>query len=292
VIVTQRKREGTDISMTAEITTAALVGQGRTADIYLWDNNQILKLFHTGWSLTAVEQEARINRIVQKTALPVPATGGMIEIDGRHGILFDRIDGSTMLRQLGAKPWTAISLLHAFADLHVKMHAHTIAVGEVPSQRHQLTHLIQQASPLPAAWTAAALAALDRLPDGNRLCHGDYHPDNVLMSAHGPIIIDWSEATAGNPLADVARTALIFRIGAPPPGGMSPLLIGRIRAVAQLTYLRRYRKRAPALRTELAAWRLPIAAARLAAGIPAEQQQLLALIEALVTSRDIPVATP
>jgi uncharacterized protein (TIGR02172 family) len=274
----------------AEITTATLAGRGRTADIYRWDDNQILKLFHTGWSLSAVEQEARISRLVAETGLPVPATGGLIEIDGRHGILFERIDGPTMLRHLGVKPWTAIPLLHAFADLHVRMHAHTMAMGELPSQRQQLTHLIEQASPLPAAWMAAALAALDRLPDGTCLCHGDYHPDNVVMSTHGPIIIDWSEATSGNPLADVARTALIFRMGAPPPGGMSPLLIGRIRAVAQVTYLQRYRRRAPALRAELAAWRLPIAAARLAAGIPEEQQQLLAQIEALVRNRAKPVA--
>jgi uncharacterized protein (TIGR02172 family) len=276
----------------AEITTAALVGQGRTADIYLWDNNQILKLFHTGWSLSAVEQEARISRLVQETGLPVPATGGMTEIDGRHGILFERIDGPSMLHQLGARPWTAISLLHAFAELHVKMHAQTIAVEEVPSQRQQLTQQIQQASSLPAAWTAAALAALDRLPDGTCLCHGDYHPDNVLMSTHGPIIIDWSAATSGNPLADVARSALIFRMGAPPPGGMSPLLVGSTRAFAQMTYLRRYMKRKPALRAELAAWRLPVAAARLGAGIPEEQQQLLTQIEALVRSRDIPMAVP
>lgn len=276
--------------MAADITTAALVGQGRTADIYLWDNDQILKLFHTGWSLSAVEQEARISRIVHATGLPVPASGGMMEIDGRYAILFERIDGPSMLRQLGAKPWAAIPMLHAFADLHVSMHAHT--PRELPSQRQHLTQEIRQASALPAEWTAAALDALDHLPDGNCLCHGDYHPDNVLMSTHGPIIIDWSEATAGNPIADVARTALIVRLGAPPPGGMSSLLIGPTRAFAQSMYVGRYRKRYPALRAELAAWQLPIAAARLGAGIPEEQQQLLALIEALVRNRDTVMAAP
>jgi aminoglycoside phosphotransferase (APT) family kinase protein len=214
----------------------------------------------------------------------------MIEIEGRHGILFEHIDGPSMLHQLGAKPWSAIPLLHAFADLHISMHAHTMR--EFPSQRLHLTQEIRRASALPAKWTAAALAALDHLPDGNRLCHGDYHPDNVLMSPHGPIIIDWSEATAGNPIADVARTALIFRMGAPPPGGMSRPLIGPTRAFAQSMYLRRYMKRYPAFRAELAAWRLPIAAARLGAGIPEEQQQLLALIEALVRNLDARMAAP
>jgi aminoglycoside phosphotransferase (APT) family kinase protein len=273
-------------SKAADISTAALVGQERTAEIYVWGDNQILKLFRSGSPLAAVEQETRISQIIHELGLPVPATGGMIEVDGRHGILFERIDGPSMLRQLGAKPWTAISLLHVFADLHVRMHAHT--VREFPSQRQHLTHLIQQASAssLPAEWTAAALTALNQLPDGSCLCHGDYHPDNVLMSPTGPIILDWSEATCGNPLADVANTSLIFRLGAPPPGGMSRLLIGPARAVADATYVRGYLKRAPALRAELAAWHLPIAAARLGAGIPEEQQRLLAQIETLVRTRD------
>jgi Ser/Thr protein kinase RdoA (MazF antagonist) len=275
--------------MAADIATAALVGQGRTADIYLWDNHQILKLFHTGWPLAAVEQEAHISQIVHATGLLVPACGGRIEIGGRSGILFECIDGPSMLRQLGAKPWTAIPLLHAFADLHVSMHTHSMPA--LPSQRQHLAQEIRQASALPAEWTAAALVALDQLPDGNRLCHGDYHPDNVLLSPHGPIIIDWSEATAGNPIGDVARTALIFRMGAPPPGGMSRLLSGPTRAFAQSMYVRRYRKRCPARQAELAAWQLPIAAARLGAGIPEEQQQLLALIEALVRHRDARKAT-
>jgi Ser/Thr protein kinase RdoA (MazF antagonist) len=35
-----------------------------------------------------------------------------------------------------------------------------------------------------------ALERLNQLPDGDALCHGDYHPDNVLMTRNGPIIID------------------------------------------------------------------------------------------------------
>jgi aminoglycoside phosphotransferase (APT) family kinase protein len=281
--VMQHHGERGYFAMVADITTAALVGQGRTAEIYVWGNTQILKLFRRGWPLSVVEQEAHISRIVHEMELPVPAIEGMIEVDGRYGILFERIDGPSMLRQLGAKPWTAIQLLHGFADLHVRMHAHT--VREFPSQRQHLTHLIEQASPLPAEWSAAALTVLNQLPDGNCLCHGDYHPDNVLMSPHGPIIIDWSEATSGNPIADVARTSLIFRLGAPPPGGMSPLLIGPARAFAHATYVRRYMKRYPAIRAELAAWHLPIAVARLGAGIPEEKHRLLAQIEVLVRNR-------
>ncbi|MDE6790423.1 MAG: aminoglycoside phosphotransferase family protein, partial [Clostridia bacterium] len=43
------------------------------------------------------------------------------------------------------------------------------------------------------------------------LCHGDFHPSNIIITADGtPYIIDWAHATQGNASADVARTYLMF----------------------------------------------------------------------------------
>ncbi len=39
-----------------------------------------------------------------------------------------------------------------------------------------------------------------------RLLHGDFHPNNILYTASGPVVIDWSFASSGDPLLDVART--------------------------------------------------------------------------------------
>jgi aminoglycoside phosphotransferase (APT) family kinase protein len=40
--------------------------------------------------------------------------------------------------------------------------------------------------------------------------HLDLHPDNVLMSPRGPVVIDWSNATHGDPDVDIAMTWLIL----------------------------------------------------------------------------------
>jgi hypothetical protein len=96
----QHGAENRETTMKADITTAALKGQGRTAEIYAWGTNQILKLFRSGWPLAAAEQEAQISRTVHELGLPVPATAGLIEVEGRHGIVFERIDGPSMLQQL------------------------------------------------------------------------------------------------------------------------------------------------------------------------------------------------
>jgi aminoglycoside phosphotransferase (APT) family kinase protein len=49
------------------------------------------------------------------------------------------------------------------------------------------------------------------LLESNVVCHGDCHPDNVFTSSRGPTVIDWMTATHCNPVADVARTVLLFR---------------------------------------------------------------------------------
>lgn len=53
----------------------------------------------------------------------------------------------------------------------------------------------------------AALHAIEVA--GGTLIHLDLHPLNVILSASGPVVIDWTDARPGLPGLDVAMTALI-----------------------------------------------------------------------------------
>ncbi len=41
---------------------------------------------------------------------------------------------------------------------------------------------------------------------GDRLCHNDYHPRNILFDGKGYTVIGWNSATKGDPAGDVARS--------------------------------------------------------------------------------------
>ncbi len=161
---------------------------------------------------------------------------------------------------------------------------HTRQVAGLPSQRQRLQRKIQGAA-LSSTTKEAALSALDRLPDGNMLCHGDFHPDNILMSSRGAIIIDWPDATQGNPLADVARTSLLARVAGLPRSTPGRWVLKSGRTLFHHIYLRQYLGRHAASRRELEAWLLPVAAARASEDIPAERHRLTALIDALLRER-------
>ena len=50
------------------------------------------------------------------------------------------------------------------------------------------------------------------MPEGDCLCHGDFHPINVLGAVSRPLVIDWSHACSGNPSADVCRSYLLLKL--------------------------------------------------------------------------------
>jgi aminoglycoside phosphotransferase (APT) family kinase protein len=163
---------------------------------------------------------------------------------------------------------------------------HTITVTGLPSQRQKLAAQIQSATRLSDKEREAALTALTRLPEDNKLCHGDYHPGNILMSSRGPVVIDCADASQGNPHADVARTLLLLQT-AEPDVFQDVELKKAIRRLIQSfpvdVYFKRYRQFQSLSQEQLDAWRLPLAAARLEEGLSLiEENRLLSIVASLV----------
>jgi aminoglycoside phosphotransferase (APT) family kinase protein len=84
-----------------------------------------------------------------------------------------------------------------FANLKVRLADNIAATGLLDARRKR--HLIDR---------------IARVPDGDRLCHGDFHPLNILGEASRPVIIDWPDASRGDPAADVCRSYLLMKLHA------------------------------------------------------------------------------
>ncbi len=256
-----------------EINLGKPIAYGRTAEIYAWQEGRVLKLFFDWFSLENITYEARINRAVHASGLPVPAVGELIRVNDRNGLVYDRVDGISMTEVVFRQPWRSISYGRRMAELHAAMHASTLDV-EIPTQRQKLTRRIRQSRVLPGPLITKLEAALESLPDGDRLCHGDFHPGNVLLTAQGEVIIDWIDASLGNPLADLARTTIIILGAAASSQVQNPLLKVFARLLHRI-YISRYFKLRPGGEAEYRRWLPVVAAARLNEGIPEIEKWLV-----------------
>jgi thiamine kinase len=181
---------------------------GRTAEVFAWPDDRVLKLFRSGWSEVGAHYEADKAQAVYATGLPAPAACDVFQVNGRFGILYERISGIALTKVLQQKPWTLVSMARLLADLHLEMHQHRLP--QLPSLRETLTGRIQGNADIPSEIRQVLLQTVAAQPDGRALCHGDFHPENILITDRGPVVLNWMDATRGNPLGDVARTTLLL----------------------------------------------------------------------------------
>lgn len=192
----------------------------------------ILRLFRGAHESDRVRSEAAIqNQVAQSYPVPsVPIDTAGWTIMGKPYLVMRRLPGRSLLDTLADSIVTAelagaagVLLGTAQAQLHnLPAGAAMRALSRFDHSAwtpHRLLADIQQlaevtAEPLLvelARWLDERWPAAPAMPS---LCHGDFHPGNVLvedMRLTG--VIDWTNFASGHPEFDVAITRLIFSIG-------------------------------------------------------------------------------
>jgi aminoglycoside phosphotransferase (APT) family kinase protein len=257
-----------------------LIAEGRTARVYALGHDRVVKVLRPGFPDQIGEEEAVAARTADEAGIGAPRFHGLARVDGRVALIYERRDGVSMMDHLTARPWHAGRLGGTLGGLHAAMHG--ASAVSLPRFRSAVATAVRSAEPIAgAAARGAAITRLDGLPDGSVLCHGDFHPGNVMLGAGAPTVIDWLTASSGPPAADVARTLLLLRDGRLPDDmPRTPRVqISLLRRWFVAGYLRAYRRVRPLDLREVARWRLPLLVARLDEGIQAEQAHLLRLID-------------
>jgi tRNA A-37 threonylcarbamoyl transferase component Bud32 len=120
--------------------------------------------------VTDVTGEAQVMAYVAELGYPVPV---VYEAHGSDLVL-ERLDGPTM--------------------------AQALAAGDIPVRAgaDMLANLLQTLHELPT-WPGAA----------RQIVHLDLHPENIMLTGRGPVVIDWRNARDGEADLDTALSAVI-----------------------------------------------------------------------------------
>jgi aminoglycoside phosphotransferase (APT) family kinase protein len=255
------------------------IALGRTAEIYSYGEGKVVKLFFSTTPKPWIDKEIEIGRYIQEAQLPVPKVYKKVGIGNREGIVYERIEGPTLLNELAKKPWNVARYGRLLAKLHVQIHE-VQAPANLERQREWATGGIPSSEKISKEMKTRVLRLLDTLPDGNKLCHGDFHPGNIILTPTGPVIIDWMTVSKGVTSGDVGRTLTILEAAKAPEGTPLRWLLEWIRKILLATYLKTYLKLSPDIKKSLAGWQAVMAANFLSdVSIPGEEADLRAIVE-------------
>lgn len=177
-----------------------------------WGRETVAKVPAGGVPSSWIRYEARFTEAVRLVGAPAHEPLGLTLHEGKVISLYARVHGPTM--------WAAVRGGAAGAAHHgrllARVHARILALAPpvvLPLQTDRLRCRLRQACDRFGVDLASALAELPAPAARLRLCHGDFHPGNVILSPGGPVAVDWFNACRGHPLGDIARTSLLLGAG-------------------------------------------------------------------------------
>lgn len=261
-----------------------LLATGREAAIHALDADRILRVPLPGQE-EAAERGTALGEAAAAAGAPVPAVLG--RQDG--GVVLERCAGPDLLTLLERRPLAVWRVARVLGRTHAALHA-LAGPDALPGQHALLAERLAMER-VPGDVRDTALTRLAELPHGDRLCHGDLTPANVVLDGRrGPKVIDWTLACRGVPEADVARVVLTVATGRPPGGDVvpGPLDAAGRRLLVQ-RYLRAYERVRPLDRGAVEAWMPVVAAARAAEDIDGSERDAL-LAQARAPRRLVPRA--
>jgi len=235
--------------MNSGATLGRLLGRGNVAEVFEYGSD-VIKLYLNGKGRESAFREASTLAAIADSGLGVPNVRHVGEFDGRWGVVMSRAPEGERA------DWSASEI----AAIHCEVHR--IESGRLGSLKRKIAADISRASLLTDEDRTASMRRLEALPDGDRLCHGDFHPANVLGSREAPFIVDWVDASCGPPEADACRTYLLALHNFPE---------------FTAPYLDAYAARSGVATPKILAWLPVLAAARLSENVPREEGRLLAL---------------
>ena len=231
----------------------------RTDKTVYRDGDLAVKVFGSHYDKADILNEALNQARVEEIGLNVPRVEEVCKIDGKWAIVTDYIEGKTLQRLMDENPDKFDEYLDKFVDLQLEVQRKTCPM--LNSLTEKMQKKISQAD-LDATCRDELHTRLAAMPKHNKVCPGDFHPSNIIITDEGKAyILDWSHVTQGNASADAARTYLLF------------WLEGNIEGAEK--YLNLFCKKSDTAKQYVQKWIPIVAASQSVKGKPEEKEFLL-----------------
>ncbi|MBQ3693132.1 MAG: phosphotransferase [Clostridia bacterium] len=241
---------------------AIVIAEREKKTIYR-DGDTAVKVFDSDFLKSDILNEALNQVRIEETNLNIPGIRAIEMIDGKWAIVSDFIEGETLDKLMKENPDKFDEYLELFVDLQLVVHAQKSPL--LNNLKIKMRRKIAETD-LNATIRYELDTRLESTPKHNKVCHGDFNPSNVIITADGtPYILDWSHASQGNAAADAAITYLLFKLNGEDETAEKYLKLYSIKSDTAIQYIQK--------------WLPIVAAAQSVKGKPEEKEMLLKWVD-------------
>lgn len=180
------------------------IAEGNTAEIFEVEEKKILKLFKMGYSKGTVHHEYDNHCMVSKAVQNIPKLFEFIEENERFGFIMEKVQGESLASMMQNDD-SFDEAMETFTILHKNWLMQTMD-GPIPYSEWML-HCCHERS-----LDGELADKIKCLPSGSNLCHGDFHPYNIIITPEkSAVIIDFANICKAPKEYDIARTYFLLK---------------------------------------------------------------------------------
>lgn len=186
-----------------------LIAQGGEADLYDIGDGKILRLSRKPTPQTA-EMEQQLFQLLEENGINVPHLYETLEVNGMPGKVMQKISGQSLLDHIVRHPLMRGDEMKKFVSLQLRLAK--VKCGDCAYSLEDVYHHILSGEPQVSGEVREFVQKIwSELPQGDSICHGDFHPGNILFDGRKYYLIDWSSAYRGRFVADIAHSYLLMK---------------------------------------------------------------------------------
>lgn len=194
------------------IDNCKLLGTGAKGDVYRYNDELVLKLYHEDTRYSELEQDIRLSRLAFVAGIPTAIPFGIVEVGSRYGSMFEMMDSNTVSSLIAANPGNAEAYASIMADLAKSIHSADVfnKLPDLPKYRDTVHTWINGGLAIEDEALSTRLHNLvDQLPD-SAVIHGDFHTGNVMSHMGEYMLIDMNRISISHPIIELSSMYMFY----------------------------------------------------------------------------------
>ena len=188
------------------------IGFGGNGAVYRVSEDEIVKVNYNPATYADLDKELAKAKEAFLLGIPTAISFDLVDCgEGRRGVVYETIKSRTLGETIQSSPELMDELTEKYVGQLNILHAVHTDNPVFGSAKDNYRKQVENASKFLTEEEGKMLEQiLDVLPEGDRLCHCDAHPKNIMIQNEDMLWIDMEGMSVGHPIYDLISIAVIL----------------------------------------------------------------------------------
>lgn len=181
-----------------------MLGKGANGAVYRYDEETIVKTYYNLDSLPEIQQERENARVAFVHGVNTAMPYGIVRIGDGYGTVTELLKAVSISKIIKENQENLQLPAKYYVDMIKNIHSIELKPGEIPDAKQLVISWAEfVAEHLPEAESKKLMKLVKEIPESNKMLHGDYHTNNIMVQNGEALLIDMDTLSMGHPVIEL-----------------------------------------------------------------------------------------